>query len=97
MDNIKTIERLSKKYSLSSSDFIKIGSTLAIREKKRELQMEKFEILSRYSTKNIDELKNKIEEGTVPEHPAWEDYIELKNIEVEIKELDSDIRTLQEA
>jgi hypothetical protein len=82
---------------LSSADFIKIGSTLAIREKKRELQMEKLEILARYTTKNIDELKMKIEEGTLPEHPAWEDYIELKNIEADIDELDSDIRALQEA
>ena len=97
MKNIKTIERLSKKYSLSSADFIKIGSTLAIREKKRELQMEKLEIFARYTMKNIDELKMKIEEGTVPEHHAWEDYIELKNIEADIDELDSDIRALQEA
>jgi formate-dependent nitrite reductase cytochrome c552 subunit len=97
MKNIKTIEKLSKKYSMSSSDFIKIGSSLAIKEKKRELQIEKLEILARYSTKNIGELKTKIEQGIVPEHPAWEDYIELKNIEAEIKELDSDIRTLQEA
>jgi len=96
MGNIKTIEKLSKKYSLSSSDFIKIGSSLAIKEKKRELQMEKLEILARYSTKNIEELKTKIEQGIVPEHPAWEDYIELKNIEADIKELDIDIRTLQE-
>ncbi len=97
MKNIKTIEKLSRKYSMSSSDFIKIGSSLAIKEKKRELQIEKLEILARYSTKNIGELKTKIEQGIVPEHPAWEDYIELKNIEAEIKELDSDIRTLQEA
>ena len=97
MENIRTIKKLSKKYSLSSSDFIKIGSSLAIKEKKRELQIEKFEILARYGTKNIDELKKKIEQGIVPEHPAWEDYIESKNIESEIKELDSDIRSLQEA
>ena len=95
MENIGTIEKLSKKYSLSSSDFIKIGSSLAIKEKKRELQIEKLEILARYSTRNIDELKKKIEQGIVPEHPAWEDYIELKNIEADIKELDSDIRILQ--
>lgn len=97
MENIKMIEKLSKKYSLSLSDFIKKGSSLAIKEKKRELKIEELEILARYSTKNIDELRTKIEEGIVPEHPAWEDYIELKNIKADIEELDSDIRTLQEA
>jgi hypothetical protein len=33
-------------------------------------------------------------EGTVPEHPGWEDLIEIKNIEAEIKEIEDDIRTL---
>jgi hypothetical protein len=33
----------------------------------------------------------------MPEHPAWEDLIELKNIEAEIKEIDRDIQSLQAA
>jgi len=33
-------------------------------------------------------LRKKIEDGTVPEHPAWEELIEIKNIESEIKELE---------
>ena len=97
MENIETIEKLSKKYSLSTLDFIKIGSSLAIKEKRREFQLEKLEILARYRVATTNELKRKIEQGVVPEHPAWEDYIESKNIEAEIKELDSDIRTLQKA
>jgi hypothetical protein len=31
------------------------------------------------------ELKKKIANGAVPEHPAWEDLIEINNIEAEIK------------
>ena len=31
---------------------------------------------------------------TVPEHPGWEDLIELKNIEQEIDEIEHDIQTL---
>ena len=27
----------------------------------------------------------------MPEHPAWEDLIEIKNIEAEIREIESDI------
>ncbi len=44
----KTIDSLSKKYSLSPEDFIKHGTTLALREKKRNLQIERIEILARY-------------------------------------------------
>ena len=97
MENIETIEKLSKKYSLSTLDFIKIGSSLAIKEKRREFQLEKLEILARYRVATTNELKRKIEQGVVSEHPAWEDYIESKNIEADIKELDSDMRTLQES
>ncbi len=96
MEDMKTIEGLSKKYSLSTTDFIKIGSSLAIKEKKREFQLEKLEIMDRYNVKTVLELKEKIESGTIPEHPSWEDFIELKNIEAEIKDLESDIRALQE-
>lgn len=97
MENMKVIETLSQKFSLSVSDFIKSGSSLAIKEKKRELQFEKLEILSRYNVLDATDLRAKISDGAVPEHPAWEDYIELKNIEDEIEELDSDFRALQQS
>jgi len=93
----KTIEELSKKYSSSPDEFIRHGSTLAIQEKKRNLQIERLEIFARYEATTVEELENKIREGTVPEHPAWEDLIEIKNIEDAIREIDNDIRILQQA
>jgi hypothetical protein len=90
-----TIERLSKKYAMTPDEFIRHGSTLAMKEKKRKLQIEKLEILARYDVKTVEELEEKIKEGTVAEHPAWEDLIEVKNIEDEIREIESDIRSLQ--
>jgi hypothetical protein len=95
MEATETIEKLSKRFSILPSEFIKLGSTLAIKEKKRNLQIERLEILARYDTTNVEELKNKIKKGKVPEHPAWEDLIELKNIESEIRELENDIKSLQ--
>lgn len=97
MVGTETIERLSKKYSMSPDEFIKLGSTLAMKEKKRKLQIERLEILSRYESETVERLQEKIREGKVPEHPAWEDLIEIKNIESEIREIESDIRTLQAA
>lgn len=97
MKGLETIEELSKKYSLAPFDFIKIGSSLAIKEKKRELQLEKLEILARYGIQTVKDLKAKIATGAVPEHPGWEDFIELENIEAEIGELENDIHTLQKA
>ena len=55
------------------------------------LQIERFEILARYQASNVEELNQKITEGSAPEHPAWEDLIEVKNIEQEINEIENDI------
>jgi hypothetical protein len=65
-----------------------------LKEKQRLLQIERFEILSRYKTSNVEELNRKITEGKSPEHPGWEDLIEIKNIEEAIKEIENDIRAL---
>jgi hypothetical protein len=58
------------------------------------LQIERFEILARYQASNVEKLNQKIAEGDAPEHPAWEDLIEVKNIEQEINEIENDIGAL---
>lgn len=93
----ETIELLSKKYSMSKDDFIRLGSSLALKEKKKNFQMERLEILARYEVETVEELKQRIKDGSVPEHPAWEDLIEIENLEAEICEIENDIRTLQAA
>jgi hypothetical protein len=97
MIDTDTINRLSKKYSMSQEEFIKLGSTLAMKDKKRNLQIERIEILARYGALTVKDLEEKIKTGDIPEHPAWEDLIEIKNIESEISEIESDIRALQAA
>ncbi len=94
MIDTDTLDRLSRKYSMSREEFIKLGSALAMKEKKRNLQIERIEILARYGALTVKDLEEKIKTGDVPEHPAWEDLIEIKNIESEISEIENDIRTL---
>ena len=95
MNGLETAEKLSKKYSMTMDDFVKTGTSSMLMEKKRKFQSERLEILSRYGVTTIEELKEKIESGEIREHPGWEDLIELRNIETEIKEIDSDIRDLR--
>lgn len=90
MGGIKTVKRLSEKYSMTPDEFIEYGSILTLRDKRKNLQIERLEILARYKTGTVEELRKKIKDGTVPEHPAWEDLVEIKNIESEIKEIESD-------
>lgn len=97
MVTTKSIEKISKKYSVSPVEFITRGAILALSEKKRELQIERLEILARYESTTGVELEEKVTDGNVPEYPAWEDLIEIKNLEADIREIEGDIRTLQAA
>ena len=94
MSALSQVEKISEKYAVSAEEFIRSGVITNLREKKRLLQIERFEILSRYRASNVEELNQKVAEGDAPEHPGWEDLIEVKNIEQEIKEIENDIRIL---
>ena len=94
MSALSQVEKISKKYAASAEEFIRSGAIMNLREKQRLLQIERFEILSRYRASNVEQLNQKVTEGDAPEHPAWEDLIEVKNIEQEIKEIGNDIRIL---
>lgn len=94
MSTLSDVEKISQKYSESAEEFIRAGVIMNLKEKKRLLQIERFEILARYQTSSLEELNQKITEGKAPEHPGWEDLIEIKNIEEEIKEIDNDISIL---
>ena len=98
MVGMRAIEEFSKKYSGSPGEFIRSGSTVtAIQEKKRYLQIERLELLARYDAMTVEELKRKIREGEVPGQSAWEDLIEVKNIEAEMREIDNDMRILPQS
>ncbi len=97
MNGLETVKRLSEKYSMTMDDFLRISSSSALKEKKRQYQNERLEILSRYRVKTIDEFMEKIKSGEIEEHPGWEDLIELRNIEVEIEEFNSELQSLQTA
>jgi len=94
MNTLSQVEKISQKYDVSPEEFIRSGIIMNLEEKKRLLLVERFGILSRYQASNTEELNQKIREGSAPEHPGWEDLIEIKNIEDTIKEIDSDIRLL---
>ena len=94
MSALSQAEKISEKHAVSTEEFIRSSVIMNLRGKQQLLQIERFEILSRYRASNIEELNKKIAEGDAPEHPAWEDLIEIKNIEQEINEIENDIRIL---
>jgi hypothetical protein len=67
---------------------------MSLIEKLRLLQIERLGIPSRYQSSSKEELEKKIADGMAPEHPGWEDLIEVKNIENEIEEIENNIKLL---
>ncbi len=94
MGALSQVEKISQEYAASAEEFIRSGVITNLRKKQRLFQVERFEILARYQASNVEELNQKITEGSAPEHPGWEDLIEVKNIEQEINEIENDIRIL---
>lgn len=59
--------------------------------------IERLDVLSRYGVSSADELEKKIKEGTVAEHPAWEDLTLVENLEAAIAIIDRDTESIQES
>ena len=94
MSTLSQVEKISQKYAVSAEEFVRSGVIMNLKEKQRLLKIERFEILARYQASSAEELNQKVTEGKAPEHPGWEDLIEVKNIEQEIKEIENDITAL---
>ena len=73
MENLSQLEKISQKYSVSTEEFIRSGIISNLKERQRLLRIERFEMLARYQTSNIDELSQKVADGKAAEHPGWED------------------------
>ncbi len=65
-------------------------------DKKRQVLQLKLEILSRYGVDSVPALEEKIAQGEVVEHPAWEDLIVAENLTARLEELNGYLRDLQE-
>ena len=91
------IKKIADDTGISVGELTISGLLALLREKKRKIMVDRLDVFSTYSVKSADELGKKIQEGSVAEHPAWEDLILLENLESAIAQIDEDIRVIQEA
>jgi hypothetical protein len=94
MKTMTVLKETSERLGIPEETLMRQSFTSYLRERKRALMAERFEMLSRYGISSPEELKGKIEIGEVPEHPAWEDYIELTNLEDELARLEDNLHSL---
>jgi hypothetical protein len=94
METMTVLKETSERLGIPEDTLLRESFTSYLRERKRALMAERFEMLSRYGLNSPEELKGKIEIGAVPEHPTWEDYIELTNLEDELAGLEDNLHSL---
>ncbi len=92
---MEILDKIVKEEGLKKEELISLSLLTYLVEKKRECMGDRPWILKRYGVRSAKELEEKIKEGAVEEHPAWEDLIAVENLELRIKEIEDDIRNLQ--
>ena len=94
METMTVLKATSERLGIPEDALLRKSFTSYLRERKRALMAERFEMLYRYRVNSAEELKRKIEIGAIPEHPTWEDYIELTNLEDELARLEDNLHSL---
>ena len=92
-----TATKIAASFELTESDLFQRALVSFLREKKRQVLQLKLEILARYGADSIADLESKITQGSVVEHPAWEDLIVAENLTTRLEELDAYLADLQGA
>ncbi len=81
MKTATALRNISERLGIPEDTLVRESLVSFLRERRRALMAERFEILDRYGVHSAEELRSRIESGILPEHPTWEDYIELVNLE----------------
>ncbi|MEW6087462.1 MAG: hypothetical protein AB1498_04095 [bacterium] len=93
--NTDIIKKIADDTGLSTTQLTISGLLAFLREKKRSIMLDILNIASRYDAVSSKDLEKKIENGNIPEHPAWEDLIQLENLESALALINKDIKAIQ--
>ena len=85
---------LATAFDLSEGELFRQAFISLLQEKKRQVLRLKLEYLARYGAQTLDELETQIAQGSVAEHPAWEDLIATENLNARLEEIDVYLNTL---
>ncbi len=91
--SVATLE-LAQSLGMSEAELLKQAMRSLLQDKRRDVLQTRLEILARYQATSLAELEEGIRQGTIPEHPAWEDLIITENLEVRLEELDGYLRNV---
>lgn len=91
-----TPTQIATSFGLSEQELFRQGLVSFLHERKRQVLHLKLETLARYGCRTLAQLEDKIAQGTVQEHPAWEDLIVAENLESRREEINDYLLDLQQ-
>ena len=74
------VERVAQVTGEDQEDVLRKGLESYIARELREASARINEIKNKHEVETVEEFENKLEEGDIEEHPAWEELIEWKNL-----------------
>ncbi len=83
----EAVKHLSRDLGINEEVLVREGIIEYLKSRIKACMRDRLEIMSRYKVSSVDEFEKKVKEGTVPEHPGWEDLITLENLENSINKL----------
>ncbi|VVB97011.1 Uncharacterised protein [uncultured archaeon] len=87
MSTDEAVKHLSKDLGINEEALIREGIIEYVKSRIRACMRDRMEIMSRYKISSLDEFEKKVKDGSIPEHPGWEDLITLENLENSINKL----------
>ena len=94
---ITTTTKIAGSLGLTENELFQQALVSLLHEKKRQVLQLRLDILARYSADSVADLESRIAQGTVVEHPAWEDLIVAENLAARLEELNAYLDDLQGA
>jgi hypothetical protein len=93
-ENAAIVERVSKVLGVSPKELVRRSLEELLRSQLRTCFAEINEVKMKYEVEDASELGKKITEGTIAEHPAWEDFV-LENLEERVHNIRKELVSLK--
>ena len=95
MSTDEAVRHLSKDLGINEDALLREGIAEYIKNRIKACMRDRLEILSRYKISSIQEFENKVNDGSIPEHPGWEDLIIIENLENSISKLKKELSNVR--
>ncbi|MBM4461503.1 MAG: hypothetical protein FJ011_27730 [Chloroflexi bacterium] len=86
---VMMLKQVAETLQVSPEELWRQSLDAYIQREKRLAQLDVTDVQDRYRVSSTAELRQKIRDGIIYSHPAWEDLIEWENLQAYIQRLDS--------